>query len=195
MIDFAPDHLPDYAGVGFGLAPDYIGSDAMRFAAAPVARASRGERYVDVVVNFASANLLDDPNRRIGPAAALRLSRDDVVDRLPDIDMAVELGGFIACAVTTGGDRRQRLRIVASVTHDVLDEDGGYVASASVRKWFPVSGFAAFGLGRVDEADQVEADGEGDAAREVGLRLLAAQGDALEALELPTACSIRARPR
>ena len=39
-------------------------------------------------------------------------------------------------------------------------------------------------LGRVDELDQDETDGEGDEGGEVDLRLLAAQGDAIEPLEL-----------
>jgi outer membrane protein len=150
VIDFTPDYLPNYAGVGVGLAPDHIGSDDMRFGAAPVGRVSWGERYVDVIANFASANLLDHPNWRLGPAAALRLSRDDVedplVDRLPDIDATVEIGGFVAYSIDTEDDPRSRLRVGASVTHDVLGEHDGYVAAASVRKWIPVGRFAAFGL-------------------------------------------------
>ena len=39
-------------------------------------------------------------------------------------------------------------------------------------------------LGRVDELDQDESDCESDERREVGLGLLATQGDALEPLEL-----------
>lgn len=149
-IAFAPDYLPDFAGVGVGLAPDYIGSDSFRLGVAPIARISRGERYLDVIANFARANILDHPNWRLGPAATLRLGRDDVddavVDRLPDIDPTLELGGFVGYVVQAGEDPRTRLRANVSFTHDVLGESDGFVVAASLKKWVPVGRFGALGL-------------------------------------------------
>ena len=149
-IDLAPGYLPNYFGVGVGFAPDYIGSDDFRIAAAPIGRASWGNRYLEVVANFASANVLDHPNWKVGPAGTFRPSRDDVDDaavrRLPDVDAALELGGFLAYETNLRGEPRRRLRVGASLAHDVTGAHDGYVASASVRKWFPVAQFAAVGV-------------------------------------------------
>ena len=70
------------------------------------------------MAQFASANLLDYPHWALGPAGALRLARNDVEDSLAD-----RLPGI-----------------------DATVERGGFVASASLRKWFPVGRLAAFGF-------------------------------------------------
>jgi hypothetical protein len=49
-------------------------------------------------------------------------------------------------------------------------------------------------LGRVDGFDQDKAAGESDGGSVVLGGLLAAQGDAFEAFQLPIVCSMRARP-
>jgi outer membrane protein len=150
LTDFEPDYLPNFAGLGPGFVPDYIGSDDYRFGVAPFARVSWGERYVDFIANFARANVLEHENWRFGPSGTLRLARDsvedDVVDRLPDIDATLELGAFVGYVVNTGDDPRNRLRAKISFTHDVLGESDGFVVAASLKKWFPVGRFGAFGV-------------------------------------------------
>lgn len=149
-LDFAPSYLPNFVGAGVGFAPDYVGSDDYRFGVAPFGRLSRGARYVDVAANFARVNVLNDPNWRLGPAATLRFGRDDVEDRavrsLPDIDTTIEVGGFLGYEVAWESAPRRRFNASVSLTHDALGAHDGFVASVSLRKWFPVGRFAAFGM-------------------------------------------------
>jgi outer membrane protein len=150
VIDIAPDYIPNFAGFGVGGVPDYVGSSDYTAGAAPMGRYSRGNRYVSVTANFADVNLLDDPHWQLGPSAIWRFGRDDVddaaVDALPDIDGALELGGFVGYSFDTGDDPRSRLTLRAGLAHDVTDSHGGFVASVGLRKWFPVRDFAALGL-------------------------------------------------
>lgn len=149
-IDFAPDYIGNFVGVGVGGVPDYIGSNDYQIGAAPLARISLGHRHLEVTANFVSANLLDHPNWRLGPAATLRLGRDDVddvvVDALPAIDPTLELGAVAGYALQTGEDPRSRLAFKVGFTHDVADVHGGFVVSGSVRAWLPVGQFGAMGL-------------------------------------------------
>jgi outer membrane protein len=150
IIDITPDYIPNHVGVGVGGVPDYVGSSDYMIGAAPIGRYSWGERYVSVTANFAEANLLDHPHWRLGPSATWRFGRDDVddaaVDALPDIDGALELGGFVGYSLRTGDDARSLLTFNAGITQDVTGNHGGFVASVGVRKWFPVRDFAALGL-------------------------------------------------
>ncbi|MGL4281156.1 MAG: hypothetical protein ACRCS0_12370, partial [Albidovulum sp.] len=64
-----PAHLPNYAGLGIGGLPDYLGSDNYTGGVAPFGRLSLGgDRYVSLEGNYLSMNLLDHPNWRVGPA-------------------------------------------------------------------------------------------------------------------------------
>lgn len=150
VIDIAPDYIPNFAGVGFGAVPDYVGSSDYTAGVAPAGRYSWGNRYVSVTANFADVNLLDDPHWQLGLSGVWRFGRDDVedaaVDALPDIDGALELGGFVAYSVDTGDDPRSRLTFRASMVQDVTGGHDGFVASVGLRKWFPVRDFAALGL-------------------------------------------------
>lgn len=149
-IDVSPVAIPNYAGLGFGGIPDYIGSDDYQAGVAPFARLSWGGRYIDIQGNFASINLLDDPNWRVGPAAVLRLGRrdvdDPVVDLLPSIDASLDLGAFASYEIVDPQEPRDRWVFLADLTHDVTGAHSGFTASAAVRKWFPVRNFAAFSL-------------------------------------------------
>jgi len=90
-------------GAGVGFVPDYEGSDDYRLIPAVAARGrvsgisffTRGTYlYVDVVPRGSGKIDFD-----AGPIAGVRLNRtgkikDDLVDRLPDRDVAIEVGGF-----------------------------------------------------------------------------------------------------
>lgn len=80
IIVFGPDYVPNHAGVGIGGVPDHVGSSDDSFGAAPVGRDSWGERYVSVIANMASANIVDHPNWQAGPALTWRFGRDDIAD-------------------------------------------------------------------------------------------------------------------
>lgn len=150
FLNLQPATLPNFASVGIGFAPDYVGSDDYEFGAVPFARYSWGERYVALEGNFLSANVLDHANWRLGPAALYRFGRDDVdndvVDRLPDIDDTVEFGAFAAYEIVDPQEPRDRWRFGVDFLHDVADEHEGFAIAANVRKWFPIGGSGALGF-------------------------------------------------
>lgn len=75
-LALGPANIPNYAGLGIGGLPDYIGSDNYTGGAAPFGRLSLGgERYVSLEGNYLSMNLLDHPNWRVGPALLYRFGR------------------------------------------------------------------------------------------------------------------------
>jgi outer membrane protein len=90
-------------GGGAGFVPDYEGSNDYTFIPAAFARGrvsgfsffTRATwLYVDVIRRGDSGVDFD-----LGPIAGARLNRrknvdDDVIDRLPSLDMAIEVGGF-----------------------------------------------------------------------------------------------------
>ncbi|QIE41859.1 MipA/OmpV family protein [Meridianimarinicoccus aquatilis] len=151
MLTFSPTYLPNYGVLAIGAVPDYIGSDEYFIGAAPAARVSWGQRYVDLTVSFMTVNLIDDPNWQAGPAGQYRFARRDVKDPvvalLPEIDGTIELGGFAAyTAAPTPNEPRDRWRISASVTADVAGRHDGYVTAVSGLRWLPVGRYSLLGL-------------------------------------------------
>ncbi len=149
----APGALPNYVGLGAGVANDYVGSDDLAPGGLPLARLSWENRYVSLEGNYLAVNLVNHPVIRFGPAGLYRFGRDDVddniVDRLPSIDDTVELGGFAGLEFVDDEDPRKRLRFDVDFLHDVADEHGGFVVSASARVWHPLTSSteAGFALG------------------------------------------------
>jgi len=150
FMTFRPVSIPDFAGIGVGAVPDYIGSDDYFIGAGPAAQLTFGRRYVSLQVNYATANLLDHPNWRAGPAAMWRFGRrdvkDDVVARLPEIDGTPELGAFAAYEIQVSPDPRDRWRFGGDLTHSLGGGHDGWTASASVRRWLPAGRFGALAL-------------------------------------------------
>jgi len=112
MAQDAADPLPDpndrsdtvTVGLGAGYVPDYEGSDDYRIIPAAAVRGRVGGisfftratyLYVDLIGRGDGPVELD-----VGPIAGVRLNRtgkikDDFVDDLPELDTAVEVGGFL----------------------------------------------------------------------------------------------------
>ena len=88
-------------GLGIGMAPDYEGSEDYEAVPLPYASVTWDDsgRYVLLEGESLRANLLSD-NWQLGPMLQYRRGRDDVdnnkVDRMKDIDDAVEAGAFLA---------------------------------------------------------------------------------------------------
>ena len=150
FLSLTPTYIPSFFGLGVGSYPDYLGSDDYVVGAAPIARYSFGEqRYVSLEVNYATVNLLEDRNWRLGPAGMYRFARedveDDVVSRLPDISGSLEIGAFAAYE-NVREDPRDRWSVGASFTHGVTGDNNGYTLAGSLRRWMPVGKYAALGL-------------------------------------------------
>jgi outer membrane protein len=146
----APTYLPNFFGVGLGGYPDYIGSDDYALGAAPFGRYSWGNRYVDLVGTFVTANALDHPNWRVGPTLNWRFGRKDVddpvVDLLPDIDGTLELGVFAAYEAVSNDDPRDRWLLSGGIAQDVGGVHEGQTAWVSARKWMPLTQYGALGI-------------------------------------------------
>lgn len=143
-------NFPDYVILGAGAGPRQIGADQMTGAVVPAGRISFGERYVSLEANYLSINLLGGERWRAGPAGILRFgrsgSRDDRIDRLPEVDMSIDLGGFLAFEVA-GTDPRDRWRAGIGLLQDVSGVHDGYVLDFSARRWLPLGDYAALGVG------------------------------------------------
>lgn len=150
FLSLAPSYIPSYFGLGVGSYPDYVGSGDNTVGVAPFGRYSFGEqRYVALEVNYATVNLIEDRNWRLGPAGMWRFGRDDVddnvVDRLPEVDDSLDLG-FFGGYEQVGTDPRDRWTLSGSFLQGVAGDNDGYTIAASVRRWMPVGKFSAFGL-------------------------------------------------
>ena len=66
---FAPGSVPDHFGVATGFVLDYIGADEYFFGALPFGRKSWGHRNISLQGNLLTANVVEHPVFRAGPAA------------------------------------------------------------------------------------------------------------------------------
>lgn len=120
--------------IGAGVVPEYEGASDVR--AVPFVLGD--VRWGGVNLEFrglrARADLASDPRLAIGPVIGMRLSRQDVdgpVGLLPEIDTAIEAGGFVGYRL--GGDESGHgsLQMELSVVHDVSGTHDGLLATAS----------------------------------------------------------------
>jgi outer membrane protein len=138
---------PNFVGLAVGMAPDYFGSADYFVGAAPVMRLQRDgtEQSVFLYGNAFGSNLVDHPWLRTGPSAVLRFGRsdvdDDVVDRMRDVDMSLDLGWQIGAEFIDPDNVARRARIDAYATHDVTGAHDGYVAGISASAWTPTPFF------------------------------------------------------
>lgn len=132
--------------LGVGQTPDYQGSDDYTTGAAPVARYYySGERYIYLLGPQLSVNLVDDEVLQFGPMFMYRFGRDsdvddDVVKDMVEIDDAVEAGAFVAASYALNAqDPRERLVFSADVLADVSDTHDGWISTAGVKYWMPLT--------------------------------------------------------
>lgn len=149
VAGLAPPIRGNFAILGFGAGPDYIGSDDDAWAVAPAGQITTDWGRITLIANYMSIDLVDDPGWQLGPAGLLRFGRQDVKDpqiaALPDIDTTLELG-VTGGYVWNSDDLRRRGGVSLGVLQDVTGGHGGYVISANLRQWVPVGRFGALGL-------------------------------------------------
>ena len=124
-------------GLGVGMAPDYEGSEDYEAVPLPYARVSWDDsgKYVLLEGESLRANLLSD-NWQLGPMLQYRKGRDDVdndkVDKMKDIDDAVEAGMFLAYKT---GQWKFGIDAIA----DISDEHDGYLVTLRGAYTFDIS--------------------------------------------------------
>lgn len=144
-VVFELPEIRNYVAVAVGVVPDYMGSDDYTVGGAPAGLIKFGssERYARLVVTELSVNALDSRTWSLGPVLNYRLARDDVDDNavglMRDIDGTAEIGLIGGWTWIGDDDPRHRFSITAEFLHDIGDTHEGYLLSASVRYFQPVT--------------------------------------------------------
>jgi len=138
--------VPTVIGLAMGAMPDYRGSDDYTLGVAPIFRYTfhGQERFVQLLANELTVNLLNDKMFRFGPLVNYHFGRTDDVDdeqvsRMTEIDDTVEAGAFVDIVWADAKDKRERFILGAKLFQDVGDESDGLRANISARYWHPVS--------------------------------------------------------
>ena len=146
-----PLEIPHAVGVGVGIYPDYEGSDDYNFGAAPLFNYQFGERYIRLIANYLSVNLINNENFRLGPSGLYRFGRDDDVDddvvkRMEEIDDSIEIGGFAGVNYVHPTNPRIRAGATIESLFDVSGSHDGYIIQFSARGWYPLLKMLDFGM-------------------------------------------------
>jgi outer membrane protein len=143
-LDF--ENMPTIVGIGVGIMPDYAGSDDYTAGVAPFFRYTfQGQkRYVQLIANEFSINILNHEMFRFGPLLNYRFGRDDDVDdervsRMEKIDDTIEAGAFLDIVWSDPGEKRKRFILGVKCLQDVGDESDGFRANLNARYWYPVA--------------------------------------------------------
>jgi MipA family protein len=141
------DNVPTFIGAAVGVLPDYRGSDEYTWGIAPYFRYQfkGSERYVSLVANEFSLNVLNSRSFRFGPVANYTFGRDgddiddDKVSEMEDIDDTVEAGLFAEYAWINPQNPRNRFLVGVTGLWDLGDESDGFRTRVSARYWQQVA--------------------------------------------------------
>jgi MipA family protein len=138
--------VPHVAGAAIGFLPDYEGSDDYTFGIAPVFRYTfqRQERYIQLLANEFTANLLNHPNFRLGPILTYHFGRNNQIDdsrvkRMKEIDGTVEGGIFADYVFRLSQNPRHRFLVGGQAQYDLGGESHGWKFTGSARYFHPIS--------------------------------------------------------
>ena len=138
--------VPKIAGVAVGFLPDYEGSDDYTIGIAPAFRYTfeKQERYIQLLANELSANLLNHPNLRLGPVLTYHFGRNNQIDdrqvkRMTEIDGTVMGGVFADYVVRLSQNPRHRFIVGGQAQYDLGGENHGWKFSGSARYWHPIA--------------------------------------------------------
>jgi outer membrane protein len=142
-LDF---EVPQIAALGAGALPDYEGSNDYTFGVAPVLRYTfeKQERYIQLVGNELTVNLVNNKSFRVGPILTYRWSRDHNIEdskvkRMTKIDQTVFGGVFADYVYHFSGNLRHRLIVGGNAEYDLGGASSGFLMSAAARYWYPVA--------------------------------------------------------
>jgi len=129
--------------IGVGAYPDYLGSKDYRVGAIPLARYQFwGKREITLIGNTLTVNLLEGSGWRLGPSGMLRFGRsnvkDDVVNRVHEIDPSIDLGLFGGYTWVDPDEPRKRVGATVWALGDVTDSHGGWTSGGNVFGAYPV---------------------------------------------------------
>ncbi len=146
IVELDVENVPNFVGLGVGLLPDYSGSNNYTWGLAPFGRYtfSGQERYIQLLGNEVTINLVDDNMFHVGPLVNYHFGRSDSVEdaevsRMEEIDDTFEVGAFANIIWAFQSDRRQRFILGVRLYQDVGDVSDGFRANFSARYWQPVA--------------------------------------------------------
>lgn len=146
FIDLNFENVPTIIGMGAGTMPDYSGSNDYTYGIAPFFRYTlKGqERYVQLLANELTFNVLDNDMFRFGPLLSYKFGRSDslddtVVKRMKKIDDTIEAGAFADVVWSLSSDERQRFIVGAKLYQDMGNVSQGFRTNISARYWHPVA--------------------------------------------------------
>lgn len=146
FLELDVENVPTVVGAVVGVLPDYRGSDDYSFGIAPFFRYTfEGQlRYVQLMGNELTVNLLNTENFRLGPLVNYHFGRDDDIEdekvsQMEEIDNTVEAGLFADYVWTDPNEMRHRFLVGAKLYGDVGGESDGFRTNISARYWHPVA--------------------------------------------------------
>ena len=144
-------------GLGAAYAPSYEGSDDYVVTPAVIVRGRvSGFNFFSRATAFYFDLAREDPAAKtdflIGPMGNLRFDRssrikDDAVERLGELDLAVELGAFIGIGQTGLLNPYDYAQARLDFVHDVTDTHDGYVLTPTLEYGTPLSRLTYVGAG------------------------------------------------
>jgi outer membrane protein len=125
------------AGLGFGIVPDYEGSEDYTVVPLPyLSMRFANNMSVMWIANKATANLVPHRNWMAGPLVEYIRSRADVdnnrVDRMKNVDASLMMGGFV-------GYRIDRFTFMLEAMQDVADGNDGAVVRLKGSYHMPIN--------------------------------------------------------
>jgi outer membrane protein len=152
---FGSDLIPNFVGIGVGSTSQFAGSKQTVVGVVPGARYQfeGSQRFIEWYGPLADANVLDSKSWQFGPALNLRFGRsdvdDEVVAKLPDIDMTIEGGLALSYTYIDPGSIPYRLRVGAVALVDLGNKFSGFDDTFYASLWVPLSRsvIAGFGVG------------------------------------------------
>ena len=145
--------IPNMAGIGAGVVPDYVGSDDYTFAAAPAFyyKFGNSNRYVDWWGIFGAVNLIDSQTWSAGPTLQFRPGRKDVddavVSRMSEIDNSWDAGLYAGYQYINTQGVPWMARVSVGAQWNLNNEYDGTYWWASSQFFFPLSEVLFVGLG------------------------------------------------
>ena len=146
------DEADGFLVLGATALPDYEGSDDLTVGPLIVSRFSLYGVDAEIEGLRARADLLDDPIWRAGPALGITLPRNDrlvdqdEVEALDDVELALELGGFVGIETPFGNLPEGRLRADLTLRQDVLGSHSGLLITPEIDYFFAVNFMFRVGL-------------------------------------------------
>ncbi|MEM6490798.1 MAG: MipA/OmpV family protein [Pseudomonadota bacterium] len=128
---------------GPAVTPEFEGAESYDVVPGFVGMVEYDGRSALITPSDLDFDLAPSPRFSIGPSLSYRFARDDVdnarVDRLNDVDAALEIGAN--AGLNFGGllDEADGLNLGLRLTQDVADAHGGFVGRASANYAYPIT--------------------------------------------------------